>query len=235
MQFNDFMRQAPVRQRYWARSLVGWQYFSRAKPNAAHYALVRLEALGHVDLLCTQNVDGLHQAAGSRDIVDLHGRLDTVRCMRCTWRVQRSELQGELERRNPGWALEAALPRADGDVDLEADFSSFTVPECAACAGILKPDVVFFGETVPRERVETSLAAARSADAMLVAGSSLQVYSGYRFVEAAVAAGKPVVAVVLGRTRADDVLSMKFPLPCDQALEALADSLEPARRPCASR
>jgi NAD-dependent SIR2 family protein deacetylase len=219
VQFKPFMEELPVRQRYWARSLVGWRYFNAAGPNDAHRALARLEADGRVDLLVTQNVDGLHSLAGSRNVIDLHGRLDVVRCMACEHRLPRAELQHDLAARNESWAKIDARAAPDGDVDLvTSDFTGFNVPACPQCGGILKPDVVFFGESVPRERVEVAMASARGADAMLIVGSSLMVYSGYRFADAAAAAGKPVAAINLGRTRADHLLSLKVVASCSSAL-----------------
>jgi NAD-dependent SIR2 family protein deacetylase len=220
--FQPFMRDLAVRQRYWARALIGWQRFGHAQPNRAHVALSRLEKEGRVELLVTQNVDRLHQAAGSANVVDLHGRMDLVRCMEC-WRLQpRSELQDELISLNPDWAqLDAGLA-PDGDADLEGrDFSTFKVPSCSYCAGVLKPDVVFFGESVPRERVDTAMHHLELADAMLVVGSSLMVYSGYRFAQTAAAAGKPIAAVNLGRTRADELITLKIQQPCGEALSSL--------------
>ena len=219
-----FMRDPLTRRRYWARSLVGWQRFGHALPNAAHRALARLEQRGNVERLVTQNVDRLHQAAGSTEVIDLHGRMDLVRCMDC-WRLQpRSELQDELLSLNPAWAQLDARTAPDGDADLDAlDFSTFEIPPCAYCAGVLKPDVVFFGESVPKERVETAMHHLQQADAMLVVGSSLMVYSGYRFAQAAAAAGKPVAAVNLGRTRADELLTLKIGMPCAQALAFLLE------------
>jgi len=164
-------------------------------------------------------VDRLHQAAGSRAVVDLHGRLDRVRCMGCVARLPREAMQRRLAALNPAWdALEAGRA-PDGDADLEAaDFSGFEVPPCPHCGGVLKPDVVFFGEAVPAERVEAARRALDRSDAVLVVGSSLMVYSGFRFVQAAARAGKPVAAVNLGRTRADDLLALKVERPCDEAL-----------------
>ena len=226
VQFADFMTQLPTRQRYWARSLVGWRYFGAARPNAAHRALARLEAAGRIDRLVTQNVDGLHQQVGSHAVVDLHGRLDVVRCMSCSHRLPRADLQAELAARNPAWAALDAQVAPDGDVDLvRDDFSSVDVPPCPVCGGILKPDVVFFGESVPRERVEAAMASARGADAMLVVGSSLMVYSGYRFAEAAAAAGKPIAALNLGRTRADHLLQLKVNGRCGEVLDELVSGL----------
>lgn len=222
VQFRAFMDEPSTRKRYWARSLVGWQAFGRARPNDAHLALAALERQGRVRLLVTQNVDGLHQAAGSNAVVDLHGRLDTVRCMDCEARSTREELQDELLRRNPQWSHLDARVAPDGDAEVQGlDFSSFDVPGCRRCGGLLKPDVVFYGESVPRERVERAMEALREADAMLVVGSSLMVYSGYRFAREAANAGKPIAAVNLGRTRADDLLTLKVRQSCSAALAFL--------------
>jgi NAD-dependent SIR2 family protein deacetylase len=220
--YQAFMGEERTRKRYWARSLVGWRHFGRAEPNGTHHALQRLEARGQVDLLVTQNVDGLHQRAGQRRVVDLHGRLDQVRCLGCAWRQPRGDFQHELERLNPDWSGLTAAEAPDGDADLEAArFDDFLVPPCPACGGVLKPDVVFFGENVPRERVTLAAQALEAADAVLVVGSSLMVFSGYRFVHAAARAGKPVAAVNLGRTRADPLLSQKVERPCAEALAFL--------------
>ena len=217
-----FMADPHVRRRYWARSLVGWPRFRRAQPNAAHVALARLERSGSIELLVTQNVDSLHQSAGSEAVVDLHGRLDQVRCMECERLIEREAFQVELLSRNAGWADLTAIEAPDGDADLEGrDFSAFDVPACEACGGILKPHVVFFGESVPPRRVERAMHALARADAMLVIGSSLMVYSGYRFAEAAARAGLPIAAVNIGRTRADDLLALKIEQRCSEALEAL--------------
>jgi NAD-dependent SIR2 family protein deacetylase len=222
VEFRPFMTDPRVRQRYWARSTVGWPIISRAEPNDAHRALARLGETGVVSSLITQNVDGLHARAGSRDVIDLHGRLDTVRCMACTYTVPRSQLQRQLLASNPEWAKIEGRIAPDGDVDIEGrDFSGFVVPDCAQCGGILKPDVVFFGENVPRERVDRAFEGMKNADALLVVGSSLMVYSGYRFAEAAAAAGKPIAAINLGRTRADHLLTLKIREPCDEALSSV--------------
>jgi NAD-dependent SIR2 family protein deacetylase len=219
--FHDFMANSGTRRRYWARGLAGWEHLRRAAPNGAHRALARLERAGRVELLVTQNVDRLHQAAGSEAVVDLHGRADVVRCMSCERRMPRAELQAELVRTNPVWSDLGSNAAPDGDADLGgADFGSFVVPECAACGGVLKPDVVFFGESVPKERVARSMQGLAAADAVLVIGSSLMVYSGYRFVRAAAELGKPIAAVNLGRTRADDVLTIKVAATCGDALAA---------------
>jgi NAD-dependent SIR2 family protein deacetylase len=220
--FRDFMGSAAVRQRYWARSFVGWRHFRKAGPNQAHAALARLEQRGHLQALVTQNVDGLHQAAGSTQVIDLHGRLDTVRCMECESLLPREQLQAELAARNPRLGAVQGRTAPDGDADLDAlSFADFTVPTCTRCDGVLKPDVVFFGESVPRSRVEAAMQALERADGVLVVGSSLMVYSGYRFVQAAAQSGKPVAAVNLGRTRADELLTLKVSEPCALALAAL--------------
>jgi len=213
------MTDIKVRQRYWARSTVGWPIISRALPNGAHRALAQLENRGVVRTLITQNVDGLHSSAGSRDVIDLHGRLEFVRCMSCHHTMLRAELQRQLLANNPSWAEIEGRVAPDGDVDIEGrDYSEFIVPECAECGGILKPDVVFFGENVPRERVDRAFEAVANADALLVVGSSLMVYSGFRFAEAAAAKGKPIAAVNRGRTRADHLLTLKIDEPCEEAL-----------------
>ena len=220
--YQAFMGSLFTRQRYWARSLIGWRRFGRAQPNDAHRALARLETMGRCELLLTQNVDRLHQAAGSTQVVDLHGRLDHVRCMACDRILPREVMQEALIQLNPVWDALDAVEAPDGDAHLEGvDFTTFVIPPCPHCGGLLKPDVVFFGENVPRDRVETATRHLAAADAVLVAGSSLMVFSGFRFVQAAVRAGKPVAAVNLGRTRADDLLTLKVDLACTEALAFL--------------
>jgi NAD-dependent SIR2 family protein deacetylase len=224
VQFRSFMEDALTRKRYWARSLVGWRRFGRARPNDAHRALAELERRGRVGLLVTQNVDRLHQAAGSTAVVDLHGRLDTVRCMGCERRLPREELQQQLLERNPDWVDLDARDAPDGDADLHGlNFSGFDVPACGECGGLLKPDVGFYGESVPRERVTAAMGGIAEADAMLVVGTSLMVFSGYRFAREAAAAGKPIATVNLGRTRADDLVSLKIRRPCTEALAFLLE------------
>lgn len=220
--YQAFVAELTTRQRYWARSLVGWRRFGSAQPNAAHHALARLEQRDKLTLLLTQNVDRLHQAAGSSHVIDLHGRLDRVRCLKCEARLVRQNFQDALLEANPAWALLDAADAPDGDADLDdQDFSDFTVPPCPHCGGMLKPDVVFFGENVPRERVANATLALEAADAVLVVGSSLMVFSGYRFVSAAARAGKPIAAVNLGHTRADALLSLKLEESCADALAFL--------------
>jgi NAD-dependent SIR2 family protein deacetylase len=230
---QDFVAHAHSRKRYWARSLIGFRRMSSARPNGAHRALAALESQGRVTQLVTQNVDGLHQAAGSRAVIDLHGRVDVVRCLTCDRRIARERIQADLVERNPNFATLDALEAPDGDATLDGiDFAEFDVPSCEACGGLLKPHVVFFGERVPAERVQRAFAALAEADAMLVVGSSLMVYSGFRFAKAMADAGKPIAAVNLGRTRADELLSLKVVNRCADALEFLLDAAgrEPAAR-----
>jgi len=221
VEFRPFMTRPEVRQRYWSRSTVGWPIIGRAQPNAAHRAIARLERLGFASLVITQNVDGLHQAAGSHNVIDLHGRLDVVRCMQCGHSLPRGEFQRQLLADNPAWSELEGRVAPDGDVDLERDHGDFVVPACARCRGILKPDVVFFGESVPRERVTRAFDGVTQADALLVVGSSLMVYSGFRFAEAATAAGKPIAAINLGRTRADHLFALKISEPCGEVLDGI--------------
>lgn len=229
VQYQEFVASAAVRRRYWARSLIGWRPFSRARPGPAHRALARLQRGGRIGPIVTQNVDRLHQSAGSPRVVDLHGRLDTVVCLDCGVRSFRERLQADMEQANPEFADLSAAHAPDGDALLEgADFGGFRVPDCDQCGGLLKPDVVFFGESVPRPRVEQCMTALDAADGLLVVGSSLMVYSGFRFARAAVEQGKPVAAINMGRTRADGELSLKVNAPCGAALRRVAEQLAAA-------
>ncbi len=222
MTLQAFMSGPPARARYWARGMIGWRHFATVQPNLAHHALAAMERRGRVELLLTQNVDGLHEAAGSLNTVDLHGRLDRVRCMQCGDITSREAMQQRLEDANPAWLSMQATVAPDGDADLDEDFSTFTIPPCTVCGGILKPDVVFFGENVPRARVDTAWAHLGRADAMLVVGSSLMVYSGYRFVLEASRRNLPIASVNLGVTRADELLTLKIERSCAEALAPYA-------------
>jgi NAD-dependent SIR2 family protein deacetylase len=224
MTLQEFMRSEGARRRYWARSMARWPRFARAEPNVAHEALAALEDAGRLTQIVTQNVDGLHHRAGSRAVIELHGNLDRVICLGCGDAQPRATLQRALERDNPGFTHFAALAAPDGDASAEPPgLEHFRVPECACCGGILKPDVVFFGEQVPRPRVEAAFAALERADGALVVGSSLAVYSGYRFCVQARALGKPIVAVNRGRTRADRLFAFKLDRGCAEALSGLAN------------
>jgi NAD-dependent SIR2 family protein deacetylase len=220
---QDFISDPQARARYWARSMIGWTVMGSAQPNAAHGALARLERAGRLECLVTQNVDGLHQKAGSRVVIDLHGRIDQVICLSCGARSGRAELQRRLLVANPQYAGLTAGRAPDGDADLERnDFSDFTVPACEACgAGMLKPDVVFFGANVPPERVTQSMDALDAADAVLIVGSSLMVWSGYRFAARASERGKPIAAINRGVTRADPLISLKIEADCAEVLSRM--------------
>ncbi|TAM97576.1 MAG: NAD-dependent protein deacetylase [Rhodanobacteraceae bacterium] len=223
VQYRDFVESEVVRRRYWARSFTGWPMFAAARPSAAHVALARLETAGRVARLVTQNVDRLHQRAGSLNVIDLHGRLDVVRCLSCNNRFGRDGFQHRLREVNPGWGASPARIAPDGDADLEGiDFGAFAAPSCEVCGGVLKPDVVFYGESVPREVTVAALAAVESADGVLVAGSSLMVWSSFRLVRAAAARGIPIVAVNRGRTRADDLLAFKCEGECGAVLASVS-------------
>jgi NAD-dependent SIR2 family protein deacetylase len=230
MTYQEFVSGHQQQQRYWARAHVGWSRMGRAEPNAGHHALAHLEARGEVDFLITQNVDGLHEAAGHRALVALHGRVSDVACLDCGGRTRRARLQRQLEAENPGWreAHADVVVRPDGDVELE-ETAGFVVPTCTGCGGRLKPDVVFFGENVPKERVARCYAALDRADNLLVVGSSLTVMSGLRFVRYAAKAGLPVVIVNRGATRGDDLATLKVEAGCSEWLSSWARSPEQAR------
>ena len=218
--YLDFVNDATVNARYWARSFVGWPIVSQARPNAAHAALAQAQSSGWISRLVTQNVDGLHERAGSRGVIDLHGRIDQVVCLQCGERYRRALVQQWLAGSNLEWAGIGAAAAPDGDADLEGrDFSRFRVPPCDACGGMLKPDVVFFGENVPRLRYEEARSALASSDALLVVGSSLMVYSGYRFARMAHEAGQPIAILNQGRTRADDLATLKLEADCGTTLQ----------------
>jgi len=217
--YRDFVREHSHRQRYWARSAIGWPRIDNAEPNAAHLALATLEQIGCVLITVTQNVDGLHQRAGSSRVIDLHGKLDRVVCLGCRKYFPRVEMQNYLLSRNPQLAELSARLAPDGDVQLDGiEFSQIKIPHCEDCGGLLKPDVVFFGESVPGARVAQSLDALDRADAVLVVGSSLMVYSGYRFAIKAHQKNLPVAAINRGVTRADDILSLKIERDCGETL-----------------
>ncbi len=226
VQHPDFMRCEHTRKRYWGRSLVGWPVMRDARPNQAHQALAELEARGHVELLVTQNVDGLHQSAGSQRVIDLHGRSDQVICMSCDFGCSRDEVHQRSADLNPAFTQFSAATAPDGDADLEVDFSGFEIPDCPQCGGILKPDVVFFGDNVPKQRVLDALDALQRADALLVIGSSLMVYSGFRFCRRANEWDKPIAALTLGKTRADELLSLKLDAPIAPVLQETLSQLE---------
>ncbi|MCP5264643.1 MAG: NAD-dependent protein deacetylase [Burkholderiaceae bacterium] len=231
MRYQVFVADAAARQRYWARSMAGWLGFANARPTTSHASLASLERAACIDSIVTQNVDGLHGLAGSREVIDLHGRLDRVTCLCCGAREARIAFQERLIGANPAWHDVEATAAPDGDADLDVtDFSGFRVPACQACGGILKPDVVFFGETVPADRIAAVMKRLESADAMLVVGSSLMVHSGYRYARWAAESGRPVAALNLGRTRADPLLTLKLDAPCAPVLAAVAAGVRRSQR-----
>ena len=230
MTFQEFVATPESQRRYWARAHVGWSRMGSAEPNDGHHALARLEATGRVQFLITQNVDGLHEHAGHQRMVALHGRISEVVCLDCGGRTHRAAMQQLLSDANPGWVQEHAdvASRPDGDVDLD-ETVGFVVPGCDGCGGRLKPHVVFFGENVPKQRVERCYAALDDADALLVAGSSLTVMSGLRFVRYAAKAGLPVVIVNRGATRGDPLATVKIDAGCSEWLVAWSEAASKAR------
>ncbi|SIM73383.1 NAD-dependent protein deacetylase [Micromonospora cremea] len=225
MTFQAFTRDPLARRRYWARSHLGWRLIARATPNAGHRAVAQLQRAGLVDAVITQNVDGLHSAAGSEPVVELHGRLDEVTCLDCGNLTSREELDRRLREANPGFVARVAAVNPDGDVDLpDEQVGAFRVVNCGICgAGMLKPDVVFFGETVPPERVAHCFALVQRARALLVLGSSLTVMSGRRFVIRAAKQGIPVAIVNQGATRGDGHATLRVDAPLGALLPALAE------------
>ncbi|MER7485905.1 NAD-dependent protein deacetylase [Streptomyces sp. NPDC126497] len=226
MTYQDFTGSALARRRYWARSHLGWRTFRRALPNAGHRAVAAFGRQGLLSGVITQNVDGLHQAAGSEGVVELHGSLDRVVCLSCGALGPRHELARRLEEANAGFAPVAAGINPDGDADLtDEQVGDFRVVPCAVCGGVLKPDVVFFGENVPPRRVAHCRALVREASSLLVLGSSLTVMSGLRFVRQAAQAGTPVLIVNRDPTRGDRHAVTRVALPLGAALTAVADRL----------
>ncbi|MGW8329480.1 NAD-dependent protein deacetylase [Streptomyces sp. NPDC055808] len=226
MTYQDFTAGAQARRRYWARSHLGWRTFGRARPNAGHRAVAAFARHGLLSGVITQNVDGLHQAAGSQDVVELHGSLDRVVCLSCGAFSPRRELATRLEEANVGFEPVAAAVNPDGDADLtDEQVKDFRVVPCEICGGILKPDVVFFGETVPPERVERCRTLVREASSLLVLGSSLTVMSGLRFVRQAAQADRPVLIVNRDPTRGDQHAVTRVALPLGAALTTVADRL----------
>ncbi|MGV9701613.1 NAD-dependent protein deacetylase [Streptomyces sp. NPDC003483] len=227
MTYQDFTGGDQARRRYWARSHLGWRTFGRARPNDGHRAVAAFGRHGLLSGVITQNVDGLHQSAGSEGVVELHGSLDRVVCLSCRTSSSRRALAERLETANPGFEPVAAAINPDGDADLtDAQVGNFRVVPCADCGGVLKPDVVFFGETVPPSRVEHCRRLVREADALLVLGSSLTVMSGLRFVRQAAEAGTPVLIVNHDPTRGDRHALTRVAVPLGAALATVAGRLD---------
>jgi NAD-dependent deacetylase sirtuin 4 len=226
MQYARFVGEEAARRRYWARALTGWPRFAAARPNAGHRALAQLERAGIVDGVITQNVDELHQCAGSHRVVELHGTLHRVRCMGCGEREPRQHVQERLLALNPEWPRMTAEIAPDGDAELEGEIlERFVVADCGACRGVLKPDVVFFGESVPSEVVQHAYGMVDRAEALLVVGSSLAVFSGYRFVRRAKARGIPIAIVNLGPTRGDPEADLRVDAMAGEVLTELVSRI----------
>ena len=229
MTYQVFTGDPLARRRYWARSHLGWGLIARAQPNPGHRAVAALQSAGVVDGIVTQNVDGLHTAAGARDVVELHGNLDRVVCLSCGRTTPREELDGRLRAVNRAWGAKALAVNPDGDVELrDEDLVGFRIVDCTACGGLLKPDVVFFGETVPADRVARCFSLVDAAGALLVLGSSLTVMSGYRFVLHAAKLGVPVAIVNAGVTRGDEKASLRVDAPLGEVLPRLLERLTAA-------
>jgi NAD-dependent SIR2 family protein deacetylase len=226
----DFRKSEYVQRRYWARSMIGWPVLARSRPNAGHAAIAGLERIGRIGSVLTQNVDGLHGQAGSHGVLELHGNIHSVVCLECSALFPRAFVQGQLEDANPHMLGADATPLPDGDASVEpAELAEFRLPRCVCCAGTLMPNVVFFGDNVPPARTAIALDQMERADALLVVGSSLMVYSGFRFCRMAQASGKPIAAINLGRTRADDLLDMKIEESSERLLPLVLGLLDKAR------
>jgi len=222
MTYQAFTGTAAARQRYWARSHLGWRHIARATPNRGHQAVAEMERRGLLSAIITQNVDGLQQQAGARDVIELHGSLSRVICLGCGERTPRDDLDQRLRAANPAWAAQARQVNPDGDAVLDDGATDhFNVVDCLRCAGALKPDVIFFGENVPRDRVGECYQLVSQARALLVLGSSLTVMSGYRFVRHAAGEGIPVAIINRGPTRGDGQASLCFDLPLGRTLTSL--------------
>ena len=223
VQYLDFISNKSIRKKYWARSMIGWPRVADARPNPAHISLARLESSGLIHHLVTQNVDGLHHVAGSRRVLELHGNLENVICIDCRHNIPRKRIQDFLVAENSRFNMDTHEPAPDGDAISENTvYDFFKLPACDKCNGTLKPDVVFFGESVPKNRVVLAMRKLLESRGLLVIGSSLMVYSGYRFVREALKHEIPIAAINLGRTRADQVLTLKFQSPCGPILEKLS-------------
>jgi NAD-dependent SIR2 family protein deacetylase len=227
MTYDDFVASEDGRQRYWARSHVGWRTIARAAPNDGHRAVAELQQRGLLTGIITQNVDGLHQAGGARGVIELHGSLDRVICLGCRSTSPRDDLDRRLHAANPAFGGVATRINPDGDVELDDHVvATFALVDCVACdEGVLKPDVVFFGENVPRPRVEQCYGLVDDSDALLVLGSSLTVMSGLRFVRHAAKAGKPVLIINRGRTRGDKEATVRVDRPLGEALTELVGTV----------
>ena len=224
--YREFVSLKDARRRYWARSAIGWPWLARREPNVGHGVVARLEQAGICTGTITQNVDGLHSAAGSRRVIELHGALRSVVCLECGQRESRDGLQERILVQNPGWMRHSGEMTPDGDVDLSSEvIGSFRIPACLRCGGPIKPDIVFFGDSVPAARVAEAFELLERSRLLLVLGSSLSVYSGYRFAVAALTQSKPVAIITDGPTRADAIATIKCSSRLGVALSFIGEEL----------
>ena len=226
VQHKDFLDNELVRKRYWLRSMYGWPRFAGAKPNGSHHALTRLQHQSIIETIITQNVDGLHTRAGASNVIDLHGELAKIRCLQCDSVSDRAAMQKRLEDKNPDFLQLDSTPGPDGDASTtDVALSWFSVPACTLCSGTLKPDVVFFGANVPKNRVDQCQKALANARSLLVCGSSLMVFSGFRYCRTASSENKPLIIINQGVTRADGLATCKLDMNCHSALQHLETEL----------
>lgn len=222
VQHMEFVKSPGIRQRYWARNFVGWPTFSSTEPNATHHALARFEREGRIQGIVTQNVDRLHTKAGAKNVVELHGSGYVVKCLACEYRIGRHEFQDILNTINPEFKDAPDMVRPDGDVEIPLDYiESFKIPSCPDCGGNLKPEIVFFGDNVPKDRLHKVAEMIYTSDGLLVLGSSLMVFSGYRMVLQNKDLGLPVVIVTIGETRADHLADIKISAKCGDVIPKL--------------
>ncbi|GBP70091.1 NAD-dependent protein deacylase Sirt4 [Eumeta japonica] len=226
IQYQEFIKSSKSRQRYWARNFVGWSRFSKVHPNATHYAISDLEKAGKVTSVITQNVDRLHQKAGSKNVIELHGSAYLVKCLHCDYNISREDLQEKMIAENPSMKSTLTMIRPDGDVDLPQDqVENFKTPHCSKCEGPLKPDIVFFGDNVPKSRVDKVRTEISYSDALFVIGSTLTVYSSYRIVLQAKEENKDIAILNIGPTRADNLVKLKVSAKCGAILPQIRDSI----------
>lgn len=219
IQFIEFLKSAKVRQRYWARNYVGWPRFSSIEPNIAHHTLAKWERQGRINAIVTQNVDTLHSKAGSKNVIEIHGNAYSVKCLSCTYTISRHNFQDILSTLNPSTVDHSTMIRPDGDVEMAQEYvDNFKVPDCPECGGNLKPEIIFFGDNVPQDRIKTVASLICSSDALLVLGSSLLVYSGYRIVLHCFDLRIPIAIVNIGGTRGDDKADLKISTKCGDLL-----------------
>ncbi|XP_026314244.1 NAD-dependent protein deacylase Sirt4 [Hyposmocoma kahamanoa] len=226
VQYQEFVKYPKVRQRYWARNFIGWPRFSAVKPNSTHHSIRTLEKAGKVTAVVTQNVDRLHHKAGSENIIELHGTGYIVKCLKCPYEIDRAQLQDVMMRNNPSMENSITMIRPDGDVELSKEqVDNFKTPLCPKCEGPLKPDIVFFGDNVPKNRVEQVKKEVSRSDSVFILGSTLTVYSSYRIILQAKEEQKSIAVLNIGPTRADDIVDLKISTKCGDILPELCNSI----------